>query len=59
MLYAFVKVWRDALITYKRIKVSIKLDVNKTESLFVQTILGKIFGTKFRNPVKCDGRRKV
>ena len=30
----------------------------KTKTLFAQTILGKIFGTKWRNPVKLDRKRK-
>ena len=44
---------------FQKIRVVRGLGQVRIKTFLVQTIRGKIFGTKFRNPVKLDKKRKI
>ena len=42
----------------QKLGVTIGLDRDKTKNLVGQRILGKVFGTKYNNPIKLDKKKK-
>ena len=61
LLYIFIEFHRNALELKKieNIGVGRRLDRIRSKNLLAQTILDKIFGTKWSNPVKMNRKRKV